>query len=210
MFITLEGIEGVGKTTHLGFIEAYLAQAGIAVCSTREPGGTVLGNELRNLLLAPRQEMMHPMAELLLMFSARVQHVESLIKPALAEKKWVICDRFVDASYAYQGAGRGIPYQMLRSLEQLTLDDFRPDHTFIFDAPVEQALARMKGRGVPDRIENETQAFFERARHYYLSLPLKDPTRYSLIDASKSVEAVQDILMKHLHVWVEQSQDKTC
>ncbi len=210
MFITLEGIEGVGKTTHLGFIESYLAQAGIAVCSTREPGGTVLGNELRNILLAPRQEIMHPIAELLLMFSARVQHVESLIKPALAGQKWVICDRFVDASYAYQGAGRGIPYETLRSLAQLTLGDFRPDHTFIFDAPVEQALARMKGRGVPDRIESETQAFFERARHYYLSLPLKDPTRYSLIDASGSVEAAQETLMKHLCVWVEKYQDKTC
>jgi dTMP kinase len=210
MFITLEGIEGVGKTTHLHFMETYLAQAGISICSTREPGGTVLGNELRNLLLAPRQERMHPTAELLLLFSARVQHVESLIKPALAEGKWVICDRFVDATYAYQGAGRGIPYETLRSLEQLTLGDFRPDHTFIFDAPVEQALARMKARGIPDRIESETQAFFERARHYYQSLPLKDLTRYSLIDASGSLEAVQTILMKELCVWIKKSQEKTC
>ncbi len=210
MFISLEGIEGVGKTTYLRFIAECFAQAGIPLCLSREPGGTVLGNELRNLLLAPREETMQPMAELLLIFASRLQHVESLIKPALAQGKWVLCDRFVDASYAYQGAGRGIPLETIRALEQLTLGDFEPDHTFIFDAPVEQALARMKGRGMPDRIESETQAFFERARHYYRSLPAKNPGRYTLIDASKSLESVHEVLEKHLVPWIKQFKDQAC
>lgn len=210
MFITLEGIEGVGKTTYLGFMADYLAQQAIPLCLTREPGGTPLGNALRTILLAHREERMDPMTELLLMFAARVQHIESLIKPALAAEKWVLCDRFVDASYAYQGAGRGIPKASIQTLEQLSLGAFEPDYTFIFDAPVEVALARMKGRGTPDRIESETLDFFERARQYYRSLVDQNPKRYHLIDASRSLETVKTLLVAQLQIWVQAAGGKPC
>ncbi len=203
MFITLEGIEGVGKSSCMAFMAQFLEKSGIALCLTREPGGSILGDELRKLFLAHQAEPMQPMAELLLMFGARTQHVETLIKPALAQGKWVLCDRFVDASYAYQGAGRGISEATISKLEKWVLGDFKPDYTLIFDAPLEIALARMKGRGSKDRIESESQDFFKRVRHYYKTLVLKDPKRYCLVDASQSLEAVQQSLIKQMKLWIE-------
>ncbi len=210
MFITLEGIEGVGKSSAMAFMAQFLEKAGIALCLTREPGGTILGDELRKIFLAHRTEPMQPMAELLLMFGARAQHVETLIKPALAQGKWVLCDRFVDTSYAYQGAGRGLPESQIATLQHLVLGDFKPDYTLIFDAPLDIALARMKGRGTKDRIESETQAFFERAQHYYKDLVSKDPKRTILVDASKSLIEVQKILVKQLTLWIQQSREQIC
>jgi dTMP kinase len=198
MFIALEGMEGVGKSTHLQYMGAFLNAQQIPVLLTREPGGTDLGNALRNLLLAHHQELITPMTELLLMFAARAQHIESLIKPALAQKKWVLCDRFIDSTYAYQGSGRGIAMTDIAALESLVLADFKADHTLIFDAPVELALSRLEKRGPKDRIENEQIDFFNRVRHYYQSRASVDPEHYTCIDASGSLESVQQTVLKVL------------
>ena len=195
MFIALEGIEGVGKSTHSHFIAQQLEDLKIPMLLTREPGGTHLGNALRNLLLSHEQELITPTAELLLMFAARAQHIETIIKPALLEKKWVLCDRFMDSTYAYQGSGRGLPMGTIATLEFLVLGDFRADHTLIFDAPAELALGRVAKRGPKDRIENEQIDFFNRVRHYYQSCLDRDPQRYTLIDASGPLETVQKTVL---------------
>ncbi len=192
MFITFEGIEGVGKTTQLKAMAEMFKQAGLLVLMTREPGGTPMGEEIRNVLLVHRYERVAPLTELLLMFAARAQHVDTVIRPALAQGRIVLCDRFVDATYAYQGGGRGVSFDLIRRLELLVLGDFKPDLTLLFDAPVEIGLNRIKARDpVQDRIEQEKLDFFERVRVAYLSCVEVDPKRYRIIDASQSLETVQ-------------------
>ncbi len=190
-FITMEGVEGVGKTTNLAFVHAYLQQAGIPVHVTREPGGTDLAEEIRGLLLSNRSEKVDPTAELLLVFAARAQHFNTVIEQKLREGVWVLCDRFIDATYAYQGFGRGLPIDTIQSLEALVLQGRQPDLTLYLDLPVEIGLARAKNRGDSDRFEREAVAFFERVREGYLSRVATQPERFAVVDASPELSLVQ-------------------
>lgn len=192
MFISLEGIEGVGKTTHLNFIKQFLQNKNISLITTREPGGTQMGEEIRNIILAHRHEQVSSIAELLLLFAARAQHYETVIKPALSSGQWVLCDRFTDATYAYQGGGRGINMDIIASLEKIVLGSFKPHLTIILDAPAHVGLNRVRIRGNhADRFEKEELEFFERVRKAYLSHAVSDPIRYKVIDATKSMNEVQ-------------------
>jgi len=192
MFITFEGIEGVGKTTQLKFVAEELKKAGIIFLTTREPGGTEVGEEIRDVLLAHRYEPFVPITELLLMFAARAQHVETIILPAIKKGLWVLCDRFTDATYAYQGGGRGMDLEKIKGLEALVLNNFAPDITFLFDAPAKVGLERVKGRGGhPDRFELEKIDFFERVRRTYLERAKAYPKRFRVINADESLEKVQ-------------------
>jgi dTMP kinase len=191
IFITLEGIEGVGKTSNLHFVRDWLLARGLSVYLTREPGGTPLAEEIRHLLLTPRDEKVAADAELLLMFAARSQHVETVIKPKLAQGQCVLSDRFVDASYAYQGGGRGIPVSRLQQLERWTLGDFRPHLTILLDLDPITALQRAKARSAADRFEQETVTFFEAARAHYLQRAHNEPQRFIVIDASVPLVNVQ-------------------
>lgn len=191
MFITLEGTEGVGKSSNLAFIQNWLINRGKQLVVTREPGGTPFAEEIRQLLLAPRQEQVSDDSELLLMFAARAQHVAQKIRPALQNGFVVLSDRFVDASYAYQGGGRGISMQRLDELSQWTLQGFLPDLTFLLDMAPADALERAKKRGDLDRFEQEQQAFFERVRNVYLQRAKADPKRIVVINAAQTLEQVQ-------------------
>ena len=197
-FITLEGSEGSGKSTNLAFIHQQLQAAGLDVVLTREPGGTPLGEQIRELLLDHRQQAMHSDTELLLMFAARAQHIREVILPALERGQWVLCDRFTDATYAYQGAGRGIDEGRIGQLEQWVQGDLRPDLTFFLDLPVSQGLARAGERGEPDRFEREQIDFFERVRQGYLAQAARHPQRYRLVDASVPLEQVQAQLTQQI------------
>lgn len=202
-FITLEGIEGVGKSTHSVFIKAYLSQRGIEVIATREPGGTEVAEAIRKVLLAHHTETLTHQTELLLLFASRAQNVTHLIKPTLAAGKWVLCDRFTDASYAYQGYGRGVPLEEIAGLEKWVQGDLRPDLVLLFDAPVRVALRRAKGRGKPDRFEAENSQFFERVRNGYLTRAKQLPERYKIIDASVSLSKVRDQIKTILDKFLE-------
>jgi dTMP kinase len=191
LFITVEGSEGAGKTTALDFLEQTLHAAGIDVLRTREPGGTALGEELRRLLLAEREEGVDPIAELLMIFAARSQHLSETILPALASGRWVLCDRFTDATYAYQGAGRKLGYEAIAILEQLVQGTLRPDLTLLLDIPVETGLARARERGSLDRFEMEELAFFERVNACYRDLARQSSGRIRIVDAGRSLEDVQ-------------------
>ena len=193
-FITIEGIEGVGKTTNINFIEQYLRDAGKQLLLTREPGGTALGEKIRELLLDAKQAHMVADTELLLMFAARAQHIAEVITPALQQDKWVICDRFTDATYAYQGGGRGIDFERIAQLEQWVQGELRPDVTLLLDLPVQQGLARANKRSEPDRFEREKAEFFERVRQCYLDMAHAQPRRYRVIDAGVELHAVQSQL----------------
>ncbi|WP_432695112.1 dTMP kinase [Marinobacterium sp. YM272] len=190
-FITLEGIEGVGKTTNLNYVRAWLEARGHEVVVTREPGGTPLAEQIRELLLTPREEAVSDMTELLLVFAARAQHLHMLIEPALARGAWVLCDRFTDATFAYQGAGRERDAAPIAVLEELVQGLRRPDLTLLLDLPVEVGLARAKARGKPDRIEGEKAAFFERVRASYLARAQQEPDRICVIDAEPPLAQVQ-------------------
>lgn len=190
-FITIEGVEGVGKTTSIAFIEAYFKQAGQDIILTREPGGTPLAESIRDLLLDARQTSMTDDTELLLMFAARAQHMSEKIMPALETGQWVICDRFTDATYAYQGGGRGIDKTRIACLEDWVQGDLRPDMTLLLDLPVAEGLKRAGQRSAPDRFEQEKQAFFERVRTSYLEMASQAPARYRIIDASGTIDEVQ-------------------
>ena len=190
-FITIEGTEGVGKSTNIAFIEAQLKAAGKKVVLTREPGGTPLAEELREVLLKKRDEAFDPTAELLLMFAARAQHLNEVILPAVARGEWVLCDRFTDATFAYQGYGRELGTENIRLLEKLVQGDTHPDVTFYLDIDVEIGLQRAKDRGELDRFESEHIAFFERVRKGYLARVEENPGRYFMVDASKTLEEVQ-------------------
>ncbi|MDP4916217.1 MAG: dTMP kinase, partial [Haliea sp.] len=170
LFITFEGGEGAGKSTNIAYLQAHLQSRGVDLVVTREPGGTRLGEDVREVLLRLRDEPVAPMAELLLLFAARAQHLQEVIQPALLAGKWVICDRFTDASYAYQCGGRGMSAASVRTLETLVQGELRPDYTLLLDAPVETGLERARGRGELDRFEQEELAFFQRVRDTYLQL----------------------------------------
>ncbi|MBC3464161.1 dTMP kinase [Pseudomonas sp. RW10S2] len=191
LFITLEGPEGAGKSTNREYLAARLREQGVDVVMTREPGGTPLAERIRELLLAPSDEAMAADTELLLMFAARAQHLAEVIRPALARGAVVLCDRFTDATYAYQGGGRGLPVERIAVLEDFVQGALRPDLTLVFDLPVEVGLARAAARGRLDRFEQEGQAFFEAVRQAYLQRAAQAPQRYSLLDAGQSLEAVQ-------------------
>lgn len=191
LFITVEGGEGVGKSTNMAFLQERLCGLGVDLLVTREPGGTKLGEGVRELLLQPCEDSIASSAELLLIFAARAQHIEQVIEPALAAGKWVLCDRFTDATYAYQGGGRGLPVTMIRNLEKLVQGALRPDYTLLLDAPVSLGMSRARKRGELDRFEQEQEEFFERVRATYLQLAEHSSGRYRVIDASQSLESVQ-------------------
>lgn len=191
LFITLEGPEGAGKSTNRDYLAELLGATGREVVLTREPGGTPLAERIREILLAPAAEPMAVDTELLLMFAARAQHLAQVIRPALARGAMVLCDRFVDATYAYQGGGRGVPVERIATLEAFVLGDLQPDLTLVFDLPVEIGLARAARRGALDRFEQEQRAFFEAVRQTYLDRAQAVPARYRLIDASRSLAEVQ-------------------
>ena len=202
MFITLEGPEGAGKSTQMLALAEYLRAAGKSVIETREPGGTSLGEAIRHILLDPAQTTLASDAELLLLFAARAQHLAELIRPALARGEWVLCDRFTDASYAYQGGGRGIPGSRIAVLEQWVQADLQPDLILVLDLPVELGLQRAGKRGPADRFEREEQAFFERVRAAYLQRAANKPERYRIIDASAPLDEVQTALRRALEAYL--------
>jgi dTMP kinase len=205
-FITLEGGEGVGKSTNLEFMRRHLEAAGKTVIVTREPGGTPLGERIRGLLLDHGDGTMSGEAELLLVFAARAEHLSRVIRPALAEGKWVLCDRFTDASYAYQGGGRGIALERIADLEAWVQGDLRPDLTVLLDAPVAVGMARAGRReGAADRFEREELGFFERVRQSYRDQAQRFPERYRVIDASQSLTAVQDRIGFELDAFISRS-----
>ena len=191
MFITLEGSEGVGKTSNMQYIQSLLEAKSIDYIVTREPGGTALGEALRTMLLGEDFKGMADDTELLLMFAARAEHVAQVIRPALEKGQWVLCDRFTDATYAYQGGGRGLDMGRIAGLEQWVLGDLRPDLTLLLDAPVEVGRERAGKRSAPDRFEQEQVAFFERVRESYLALARQQPERIKVIDASQALPDVQ-------------------
>ncbi|MFO1390550.1 dTMP kinase [Cellvibrio sp.] len=197
-FLTIEGTEGVGKSTNLAFVRDWLQAKGIEVVVTREPGGTPLAEEIRGLLLSKREEKVDETAELLLVFAARAQHLAQLIKPALARGAWVLSDRFTDATYAYQGGGRGLSKEVVTQLEVLVQGELRPDLTLILDIDVELGLNRARQRGELDRFESETLTFFERVRAAYKDRALAAPSRYALVDASQELVRVQSDIEKVL------------
>jgi len=197
-FITVEGGEGVGKTTNLEFIESRLKARGIDVVRTREPGGTPLAESIREMLLAPREESVCELTELLLVFAARAQHIEQVIKPALARGQWVLSDRFTDATYAYQGAGRGMDMASIATLERLVQGELKPDLTLLLDVPVEIGMARARARSVPDRFESEQLQFFEAVRSQYLQRARHEPDRFAVIDATPELIVVQQQLAEVL------------
>ncbi|MFV3381781.1 MULTISPECIES: dTMP kinase [Pseudomonas] len=191
LFITLEGPEGAGKSTNREYLAERLREQGLDVVMTREPGGTPLAERIRELLLAPSDETMAVDTELLLMFAARAQHLAQVILPALDRGAVVLCDRFTDATYAYQGGGRGLSQARIATLETFVQGSLRPDLTLVFDLPVEVGLARAAARGRLDRFEQEGQDFFEAVRQAYLQRAQGDPQRYSVLDAAQPLEAVQ-------------------
>ncbi len=194
LFITLEGPEGAGKSTNREYLAERLRAAGLDVVLTREPGGTPLAERIRELLLAPSDEAMHADTELLLVFAARAQHLSEVIRPTLARGAVVLCDRFTDATYAYQGGGRGLSQARIASLESFVQGDLRPDLTLVFDLPVEVGLARATARGRLDRFEQEGRAFFEAVRNTYLQRALAAPERYTLVNAALTLTDVQQQL----------------
>jgi len=191
LFITLEGGEGAGKSTQMAYVEECLKKAGKTVHVTREPGGTALSESIRELLLDHRQTAMDADTELLLMFAARAQHLAELIRPALDAGQWVLCDRFTDATYAYQGGGRGIDIKRIEALEDWVQGSLRPDLTLLLDLPIDVGMSRAGERGELDRFEREQQDFFERVRNTYLNLAEQHPDRYRIVDASQNIPQVQ-------------------
>lgn len=195
-FITLEGGEGVGKSTALSFIKNYFTQKNIECVMTREPGGTKIGDAIRDILLHHKDEAVLPETELLLLFAGRAQHITHIIKPALASGKTVISDRFTDASFAYQCGGRQVPAHYFEMLEKWIQGDLYPDLTLLLDAPVEVGMARIENRGEKDRIEQEKTEFFQRVREAYLDRAKQFPNRFVIIRANESLESVQ-VQIKH-------------
>ena len=195
LFLTLEGAEGVGKSTNIGFVTQYLEKRGIEYVLTREPGGTQLAERIRDLLLAVHEEPMSGLTELLLVFAARAQHLDKIIEPALATGKWVVCDRFTDATFAYQGAGRGLSMETIDQLQSMVQGDLRPDLTIILDLDPEIGMQRASNRGELDRFEREQQSFFRHVRQGYLDIAQAEPDRCTVIDASKALEDVKRNLL---------------
>ncbi|KIH84504.1 dTMP kinase [Pseudomonas batumici] len=194
LFITLEGPEGAGKSTNRDYLAECLRARGIDVLLTREPGGTPLAERIRELLLATSDETMCADTELLLVFAARAQHLATVIRPALARGAVVLCDRFTDATYAYQGGGRGLSGERIATLENFVQGELRPDLTLVFDLPVEVGLSRASARGRLDRFEQEGRVFFDAVRSTYLKRAEADPSRYRLVDAAQPLAQVQQSL----------------
>ncbi len=203
-FLTLEGSEGVGKSTNLAFMAQWLRERGIPLVVTREPGGTAIAEAIRALLLQQHEERMSDLAELLLVFAARAQHLEQVIRPALASGKWVLCDRFTDATYAYQGAARGMDSANIACLERLVQKELRPDLTLILDLEPEIGLARVRERGEADRFEQETLAFFRKVRDNYLQRAADDESKY-IVDAALPLITVQEKIAAVLDQHLERS-----
>jgi dTMP kinase len=202
-FITIEGGEGVGKSTNADLIQSVLESRGCEVVVTREPGGTALGEALRSILLSADIESPVAMAELLIIFAARAQHLTTVIEPALAAGKWVLCDRFTDATYAYQGWGRNIDQRAIASLEQLVQGARRPDLTVLLDMDPSLGLARAKERAELDRFEQEELTFFNRVREGYLARAKEEPARWLIIDASKTLDEVTTVIGQALNDWFD-------
>ena len=199
LFITIEGVEGVGKSTNIDVIKDYLTDKKIDFVVTREPGGTFLAEKIRELLVETHiEENLSDLSELLLIFASRAQHLEKLIKPTLAKGTWVICDRFTDATYAYQGGGRGLDQRKISLLEKLVQEDLRPDLTVILDLNPQVGLERAKQRGELDRFENEDMDFFKKVRATYLDTAAADPKRCIVLDASLELSEVKSQLLKSL------------
>lgn len=190
-FVTVEGVEGAGKSSNLAFVRSLLEAAGKTVVYTREPGGTPLGEEIRALLLGHRDDGMAGDTELLLVFAARAEHVHRKIAPALARGDWVLCDRFTDATYAYQGGGRGVSRERIAAIERWVQADLRPDLTLLLDVPVLVGLERAGRRAALDRFEQENAAFHERVRAAYLEIAGREPERVRVIDAARSLPEIQ-------------------
>jgi len=205
-FVTFEGIEGAGKSSNLKQAVLLLESAGVPVVVTREPGGTSLAEEIRQILLQPRNEQIAADSELLLIFAARAQHLEEIIRPALARGDWVLCDRFTDATYAYQGGGRGIDTRAIATLEALVQRGLVPDCTLLFDIPVQQGLERADKRGQLDRFEIEASTFFERVRETYLKRSRAEPARFRLIDAGLPLAKVTEQVSQVISDLIEDSR----
>ena len=206
-FLTVEGIEGVGKSTQVARLSQALSERGIAHVVTREPGGTPLAEKIRDIVLHSRDEAVPPMAELLLMFAARAVHLSNHVEPNLSAGRWVVCDRFIDATYAYQGGGRHLSLDNIRQLEAMVLGARRPDLTVLLDTPVPQALQRAQQRNAgaaADRFESERTEFFERVRAAYLARAAAEPRRIETVDAAQSVDEVAARILKLLEArsWI--------
>ncbi|WP_202753127.1 dTMP kinase [Bathymodiolus thermophilus thioautotrophic gill symbiont] len=197
-FITIDGVEGAGKSTQIDFICQYLTDKGINVVLTREPGGTEVGEKIRTLLLSNSTGKMHADTELMLMFAARNEHIQNKIIPTLNQGDWILSDRFTDASYAYQGGGRGLDIARIAQLEQWVLRSFAPDMTLLLDIPVDIGMRRVESRGEKDRIEQESLDFFNRVRNSYIARSEQYPERIKLIDASQNVENISNEIQKIL------------
>ncbi|CRM35746.1 MULTISPECIES: dTMP kinase [Pseudomonas] len=206
LFMTLEGPEGAGKSTNRDYLAERLRAEGVEVVLTREPGGTPLAERIREVLLAPGDEPMNADTELLLVFAARAQHLAEVIRPALARGAVVICDRFTDSTYAYQGGGRGLCLQRIAALEAFVQGDLRPDLTLLFDLPVEVGMARASARGRLDRFELEGQAFFDAVRTAFLERARAEPARYYLLDAAQPLAQVQQALDALLPTLLERAR----
>ena len=207
-FITIEGVEGVGKTTNIAFIKDWLTQNNIPYLTSREPGGTPIAEEIRQILLNPRDEAVCNKTELLLMFAARAQHLEEVILPQLNNGNWVLCDRFTDATYAYQGAGRNMDSQLISQLESMIQGTLRPDLTLILDIPPREGLKRANQRGSLDRFEQEKIEFFERVRECYQLIAKRDPKRCVVIDASQPLSKVQVCVKEALEIFYNGLQEE--
>lgn len=197
-FITIEGIEGVGKSTNLAFVADHLRDRGLCVVTTREPGGTPVAEQIRAILLDSPRGSIPDLSELLLMFAARSSHLEALIRPALAAGKWVVCDRFTDASFAYQGGGRGLPDAVIQKLQSIVQGGLQPDLTILLDASLEVSTARRLQRGQVDRFEAEEIDFFRRVQSRYRDIARREPGRIVVIDAGQALAAVQAALARTL------------
>ncbi|MBT5030952.1 MAG: dTMP kinase [Proteobacteria bacterium] len=191
IFISVEGSDGAGKGSNIEFIQHWFKSRLRQVVTTREPGGTPLGEKVRELLLAKNSAAISPMTELLLMFAARSQHIEDVIKPALSGSRVVLCDRFTDASFAYQGGGRGLANEQIEQLKRLVQGDLQPDLTLLLDIPIDVGLTRVSNRGKPDRFDSEADEFKTRVRAAYLQLAENDPARLVIINADQPLKAVQ-------------------
>lgn len=205
-FITIEGQDGAGKSTNISVVERYLKDQGIALVQSREPGGTAFGESIRELILNSGDDHIGDQAELLLMFAARAQHISEVIEPALERGDWVLCDRFTDATYAYQGGGRGLLMSDIERLENHVQGKLRPDLTLLLDLPIELGESRAGQRSEPDRFEQQKQAFKQRVRDCYLDRAKLFPERIKVIDASQSIAAVEQQIVKTLDVFMQENQ----
>lgn len=211
VFITLEGIEGVGKTTIIRFLAEYLRHQKVPLLVTREPGGTPLANDIRHFLLSKHEEKMQPETELLLLFAARAQHLQNVIRPALKVGKLVICDRFTDTSYAYQGTGRGVNSAKIKILEDTVQDGLKPDLTILLDASIDVCLARIADRKKTDRFESESKLFFQKARQAYLQMSAAEPERFRVVNATQSLTTVKREILELLQLAIKTvTRKETC